>query len=497
MDAHKEAVLCTAERVRSFHNRGEPFRLYHGSTNSTRHSGRHVHNVVDTSELKNIFEVDESKRTVLVEPNVSMEALVDATLQHGLVPLVVMEFPAITVGGGFSGTSGESSSFRYGAFDATINWIEIILADGTVSNASKYDKQDLFWGAASGFGTLGVVTLLEVQLKDAKTFVQLNYKIAWDFPEAVETIKKERERNENDYIDGIVYSKDAAVICIGRLVDRVPSAAIPRQFSRRKDEWFYLHVEKVLDAFRKGSAACVVDYIPLRDYLFRYDRGGFWVAKYAFEYFITPFNRFTRYILDPLLRAQVMYSAGHKSKLFDYYMVQDVGVPYSDALEFQNWLDNRFGIYPLWVCPLRVQRDEPDSNHGLHADFGKPGVVDYLNFGIWGPLKGNRRDAIEHNRALERKVGRYGGKKWLYAHAYYTEDEFWSQYDKESYDELRRKYGASSLPSVYEKVKVDIEGDERAMRSTANTRWPLRGLQGVCKAVFGGDYLLKKRKMEE
>ncbi|GKU09248.1 unnamed protein product [Fusarium langsethiae] len=493
MDTHKEAILCIAERVRSFHIRDEPFRLYHGSTNSTRHSDRNVDNVVDTSGLKNILEVDKGKKTVLVESNVTMEALVDATLPHGLVPLVVMEFPAITVGGGFSGTSGESSSFRYGAFDATINWIEIILADGTVSNASKYDRQDLFWGAASGFGTLGVVTLLEVQLKDAKTFVELTYKVVWGFPEAVETIKKECEKDENDYIDGIVYSKDTAVVCIGRLVDRVPAAAIPRQLSRRKDEWFYLHVEKVQDDLRKGSVVCVIDYIPLRDYLFRYDRGGFWVAKYAFQYFITPFNRVTRYILDPLLRARVMYSAGHESKLFDYYMVQDVGVPYSHALEFHNWLDNRFGIYPIWICPLRVQRDEPNSNHGLHADFGKPGAVDYLNFGIWGPLRGNRRDAIEHNRALERKVGVYGGKKWLYAQAYYTKDEFWSLYDKKSYDELRKKYGASGLPSVYEKVKVDIEGDEGVMRSTAKTRWPLRGLHGVCKAVFRGDYLLQKK----
>ena len=47
-----------------------------------------------------------------------MDALVAATLPHALLPLVVMEFPGITVGGGFSGTSGESSSFRHGPFDA-------------------------------------------------------------------------------------------------------------------------------------------------------------------------------------------------------------------------------------------------------------------------------------------------------------------------------------------------------------------------------------------
>lgn len=83
------------------------------------------------------------------------------------------------MGGGFSGTSGESSSFRYGAFDATINWIEIILPNGDVTRAyrTKAEKTDLFWGAASAFGTLGVVTLLEVQLKDARPYVELTYSL--------------------------------------------------------------------------------------------------------------------------------------------------------------------------------------------------------------------------------------------------------------------------------------------------------------------------------
>ncbi|KAG5805653.1 hypothetical protein H9Q74_004688 [Fusarium xylarioides] len=496
MDAHKTIVAGVADRVKHFHARQQPFRLYHGSTNSTRHSNRRVDNTVDTSKLNHVIEVNKDSKTVIVEPNVSMEVLVDATLPLGLVPLVVMEFPAITVGGGFSGTSGESSSFRYGAFDATVNWIEIVLADGSFTRASKTEQPDLFWGAASAFGTLGVVTLLEVQLKEAKEYVELKYRLARGPSESVKIIKEECKRWENDYVDGIAYSKDTTVVCAGRMVDEIPISATPRQLNRRKNMWFYLHVEKVRDGLRMGSVTCVADYIPLKDYLFRYDRGGFWVAKYAFDYFLTPFNRLTRYLLDPLLRARVMYSAGHKSNLFDYYMVQDVGVPYSSVPEFQNWLDKQFRIYPLWICPLRVRREDPDSGYGLHAEFAKPGTVELMNFGIWGPLQGNRRDAIRHNRALEQKVQDCGGKKWLYAQAYYTEDEFWSYYNKEAYDSLRAKYGASYLPNVYDKVKVDIEGDEKLMKSTARTGWPIRGLRGVYKAVFGGDYLLQKKKDE-
>ncbi|KAF4471893.1 hypothetical protein FALBO_1185 [Fusarium albosuccineum] len=494
MEAHDAVVAGVAERVKQFHSRQEPFRLYHGSTSSTRQSNRRVDNTVDTSKLNHVLEVNTTSKTALVEPNVSMEALIDATLPHDLVPLVVMEFPGITVGGGFSGTSGESSSFRYGAFDATVNSIEIVLPDGTVTRASKTEKQDLFWGAASAFGTLGVVTLLEVQLKEAKQYVELKYRLAKGPQETVKIIKEECKKHENDYVDGIVYSRDTTVICAGRLTDDLPKRAEPLNLLRRKDKWFYLHVEEVRNSLRAGGVTCVADYIPLKDYLFRYDRGGFWTAQYAFKYFLTPFNRATRYVLDSLLRTRVMYSAGHKSNLFDYYMIQDVGVPYGKVPEFQNWLHSQFNIYPLWLCPLRVQRDDPDSGHGLHSEFSKPGTPDLLNYGVWGPLAGTRRDVIRHNRALEQKVQECGGKKWLYAHAYYTEDEFWTHYNRESYDALRNKYGAAYLPSVYDKVKVDIEGGDTKMDSTVRTNWPFQGLKGVYKALAGGDYLLQKKK---
>ncbi|KAK7408594.1 hypothetical protein QQX98_009242 [Neonectria punicea] len=497
MDAHKVAVAAVSERVKKFHALQEPFRMYHGSTNSTRQSNRRVDNTIDTSNLNHVLEVDTAKKTIFVEPNVSMGALVEATLKHGLIPLVVMEFPGITVGGGFSGTSGESSSFRYGAFDATINSIEIVLADGTIANASKSEKQDLFWGAASAFGTLGVVTLLEVQLRDAKKYVELSYQLSTGPAETARRIQEECGKESNDFVDGIVYSMDSTVICVGRLVDELPSGSEPRHFTRRQDRWFYLHVEKAQQTLKKDPSAIVTDYIPIVDYLFRYDRAGFWVAKYAFKYFLTPFNRVTRYILDPLLRTSVMYSAGHKSGIFDYYMVQDVGVSYDSVEEFQSWLHEKHNIYPLWLCPLRLQRDSPDSGHGLHSEFSKPGTPGLLNFGIWGPLTGNRRDAINHNRALEQKVEECGGKKWLYAQAYYTEDEFWRHYDRTSYDALRSKYSAGYLLSVYDKVKVDMDaGGEEAMLKTVRTDWPMQGLKGAYKAVIGGDYLLQKKSRD-
>ncbi|KAH6651099.1 hypothetical protein F5144DRAFT_608927 [Chaetomium tenue] len=488
MEAHEAAVATVSARIQQFDATKTPFRVYHGSTNSTRKSQRREDNTVDTSRMNHVLNVDATTKTALVEPNVPMDELVDATLEHGLVPLVVMEFPGITVGGGFSGTSGESSSFRYGAFETTVNWIEIVLASGEVTRAFKTEKPDLFWGAASAFGTLGVVTLLEVQLRDAARYVELTYRHIKDFDEVVSVMQSETaDDTPNDYVDGITFSLDSTIICTGRLVDKLPAGTSPRHFLRARDPWFYVHAQRVEKRLRHQPPNAVeVDHIPLTDYLFRYDRGGFWTARYAFRYFLTPFNRITRFLLNPFMHARVMYRALHQSGLSDFHVIQDVGIPYASAAVFTRHLDQHLPLYPLWLCPLRVQRPTPDSQHGLHAEFGQPPLTHpqppslslspsptspppppktLLNFGIWGPVPhpGNlltpsltqthRRASVAANRLLEQTVHALGGKKWLYGQAFYTEGEFWASYDRAAYEAVRARHGAGHLPSVFEKKR--------------------------------------------
>ncbi|KAI0844859.1 FAD-binding domain-containing protein [Daldinia vernicosa] len=496
MDAHHRAVASISKRLQEFYVQRQPFRVYHGSTNSTRTSEKNTDNTVDTSKLDHVLGVDKATKTALVEPNVSMDRLLDATRSAQLVPLVVMEFPGITVGGGFSGSAGESSSCRYGPFDSTINWIEIVLPNGKVVHASKSERSDLFWGAASGFGTLGIVTLLEVQLRDFQGFVELTHYPTANFPDARRRILEELGKQTVEFIDGIVFSPKSAVVCSGRLVNIIPIGAKPRRYLGRQDPWFYLDVQKRT----KKAGKPVVDYVPLVDYLFRWDRGGFWVAKHAYKYFFTPFNRITRRLLDNYMHARVMYHALHKSRLSDTYIIQDVGVPFAAADDFFVWVDQTLNIYPIWLCPLRLRRETPNAAHGLHANFANPHYPEFmLNFGIWGPGPTDYRKLVRLNRAVEKMVHELGGNKTLYAQAYYTEEEFWKSYDRPAYDNVREKYHASHLPSVYDKVKVDEDAKRKVMEGSRmpvvlrNVR-PFQGLYGVYKAWRGGDYLLQEKK---
>lgn len=500
MEAHNTRVSAITARVQDFYNRKVPFRNYHGSTNSTRESQYCRDNIVDTSGFKHILDVNEKAKTAIVEPNVPMDDLVEATLAKGLVPPVVMEFPGITAGGGFSGTSGESSSFRYGFFDRIVNFIEIVIPNGEVVTASRTDKADLFWGAAASFGTLGVITMLEIQLIDAQRYVELTYHATSSMSQAMQKFEEANIDTTNDYLDGIVLGKDRIVICSGRLTNKAKKGVRVQRFTRASDAWFYLHAKDVTEKTSK-----TVELVPLVDYLFRYDRGGFWVGRYAFTYFITPFNRVTRFLLDRFMRTRVMYRALHQSGHSKQYIIQDVAVPYKAAKEFSEWLHDSYGIYPLWLCPLKQRGKSSDSPRGLLAEKTSEEGPEYLmNFGVWGPGPKDRQKFVTANKRLEQKVQQLQGKKWLYAHAYYTEEDFWTIYDRKEYDALRNKYHAYYLPSIYDKVKVNIAAEGSAVRESWLlwlfllfwSIWPLSGLYGVYKALRGGDYLLRQKKVQ-
>lgn len=470
-----------ANDVTGFYASKTPFWIYHGSTNCTRTVSLDRSRIVDTSKLNNILQVDTERMVVVCEPNVPMDMLVRETIKYGLIPPVIPEFPGITVGGAFSGTAGESSSFKYGYFDRTIISVEIILANGDIETASPTClKKDLFNGAAGAFGTLGVLTLFEIQLIEAKEFVELTYIPVGESEDAIATLKAcaECEKTPFDFVDGIQFSKEFGVVCLGRLTDISPTT--PQKFSGAWDPWFYMHARSKATAGSKNSP--LMDIIPLEDYLFRYDRGAFWMGKY---YPLFPFsfmnNTLSRWFWDSFLHTRVLFQSMHISNRSQKFIIQDLGLPVDTAEEFLRYVDNDLDIYPLWLCPLKIGQDV--NMQRIQSDL-------VINIGVWGPGSTDFGAFVTENRVLEKKLKELGGTKWLYAHTYYTQDEFWSIYNKEEYDAVRTKYHAQTLPNVYTKVKsTELEHPQQDLKAT----W--HGLYGHLLG-FKIQYLLSGKSVE-
>ena len=97
--------------VRSFHAipRGAPVRLRTTTSNLFRPRVQ-AEARLDASGLTGVVALDRDARTADVQGMCTYEDLVDVTLAHGLMPLVVPQLRTITLGGAVSGLGIEATS---------------------------------------------------------------------------------------------------------------------------------------------------------------------------------------------------------------------------------------------------------------------------------------------------------------------------------------------------------------------------------------------------
>ena len=439
-DFHEQKVQAIQQQVERFHEQHVQFRIFHGNTNTTRNNKIDRSKLVDISSLTEILEINTTDAYVVAEANVPMDALVDAVLAKGFIPLVVPEFPSITIGGAVQGGAGESSSFKYGCVHSVCLEYEILLANGSQITASALVNRDLYNSIAGSYGSIGIITAVKMRLMPAEPYIKLSYRSVSDYQSAVAAITEATLRS-NDFVDGIQFSATKGVVMEGVFVNK----ALPNHSTLHKatDDWFYLHAERNI-----AKLAVYEETIPTKDYLFRYDRGAFWVARYGFKMFHIPFTRSTRFLFVRLFKTRTLYSFLDGAKLSQGYIIQDICLPQENAAAFMAYNDEQFQIFPLWLCPLKL-----DQNEYLSPTYLKSHQV--INVGIWGKLEADYVKFVEKNRELEAKVASLGGRKVLYAHAYYTEAEFWKLYDLKTYQAVRKTYGAATgFPDVYTKTHV-------------------------------------------
>lgn len=446
------------------------------SSNSLRANHyRKSSSTVSINHLTHVLDVDAEKRRVTVEPRVTMDQLVRTTLPYGFLPAVVPEFKGITVGGAIMGAAIESSSHRYGQFNDACLGMEILLGSGEIVHASAKENADLFYGMSSSFGTLGILTSAEIALVPASEWVELTYKAFEKPQQAIDYLAKMQRRGDApDFLEGIVYQFDLTVVISGKMRKEVPEEG--KQFSLSPSSlWFYCHVRQAV----KKSKQEVVEYVPTYDYLFRHDRGAFWMggcalhlslsASLATNHFFPKAEKLQEWFLKDkphlskpkypgklfcslfgkYMDSQSLYHilhSGTESWFAQHCVVQDFYVPEEKTAYFVGQVMEQIGILPIWLCPIKPTH-EPQI---LAPHYQKGSLL--FDVGVYGFPK-NDLTGQQATVKLESFARDIDAKKMLYAHTFYSLAQFWSIYSREEYQQLRKKYGADGVfREVTEKV---------------------------------------------
>lgn len=404
---------------------------------------------------------DFKSRRAIVGAKVTMEQLADALLPQGWMPPVVPEFKGITVGGAIAGAAIESSSGLYGQFNDRCLAYKIWNGKEAVE-ASREKNSDLFYGVSGAYGALGSILEAEIELIPAPGFMELFYESFSKLDVAIEAMARSEVP-----VEGLVFSEHRIVLVYAKPIDKAFAGKLPRlNLSSTYSEWFYSHVDAIVKD--KNSH---VESIAIKDYLFRHDRGAFWMAGYGLylpvlaNYLlhkwgcpshsllphVKPKNPgfLYRALFGWFLDSQSLYKSLHKGgeSFFERkVVVQDFYIPKTAALKWIKYVLNNYQITPLWICPV-LSTDKPQI-FSPHRTKKKELMFDIGVYGI--PFGCSASDVVKD---LEGKTVEVGGKKMLYSQNYYSVEEFWEIYSKKEYDVLRAKYADdSSIADITRKV---------------------------------------------
>jgi FAD/FMN-containing dehydrogenase len=415
---------------------GAPVRLAKRTSNLFRPRARATTPGLDVAAFDGVICVDPQARTADVQGMTTYEHLVDATLAHGLTPLVVPQLKTITLGGAVTGLGIESASFRNGLPHESVLEMDILTGDGRVVTAGPQgEHRDLYRGFPNSYGTLGYALRLRIELEPVRPFVHVRHVRFGNLDELagalVEVCESRSWRGEQaDFVDGTVFGPDEAYLTIGSYADTAPYTS-----DYTGNEIYYRSIQTRHD-----------DWLTIRDYLWRWDTDWFWCSR-AFGA-QNPAVR--RWIPRRYLRSDVWWRLvalerrygikrrldGRRGEPAKEDVIQDVEIPVGRLGEFLRFLDDDTGIRPVWICPLR-QRD-PDAAWDLYAL--DPRVL-YVNVGFWSQVALGRGEADgTHNRRIESEVTRLGGRKSLYSTSFYPPEEFWATYNGDGYAVLKKTY---------------------------------------------------------
>jgi FAD/FMN-containing dehydrogenase len=401
---------------------------------------------LDVSAFGHVLDVDPAGRTAWVGGMTTYEDLCDATLPHGLIPLVVPQLKTITLGGAVTGLGIESTSLRNGMPHESVTEMEILTGDGRVVVASENNEhKDLFRGFPNSYGTLGYSLSLRIELEPVQPYVHIRHVPFGSAEECMDAVGQiaadgSYRGHRADFVDGTAFSPDELYLTVGAYSDVAPW---------RSD---YTGQQIYYQSIRRFNE----DFLSIRDYLWRWDPDWFWCSKpFGVQNQLVRRLWPRRYRRSDVYRRLVAFDRRHR--LSDTLntsrgqpreaVIQDVEIPVERGADFLKFFAAEVGMSPVWMCPLRLRGGRSWPLYPL-----EPGEV-YVNFGFWGTaaLPRGREDGY-FNRLVEDEVATLGGHKSLYSTSFYAEDEFYRRYNGDAYRALKSTYdGDGRLLGLYEK----------------------------------------------
>ncbi|MBM9578271.1 FAD-binding oxidoreductase [Leptospira sp. 201903070] len=122
---------------------------------------------IDTREFNRILSFDPKTRLITVEPGITWRKLQEAIDPFDLSVQIKQTYSNFTVGGSLS-VNAHGRYVGYGPIILSTRSIKVVLSDGKVVTASPKENSEIFYGCIGGYGGLGVIVEVTLELTENK-----------------------------------------------------------------------------------------------------------------------------------------------------------------------------------------------------------------------------------------------------------------------------------------------------------------------------------------
>ncbi|TRY78727.1 hypothetical protein TCAL_09304 [Tigriopus californicus] len=396
--------------------------------------------------MPDIISIDTEKKTVRVEPMVTIGQLNDYLIGRGWTLPVVPELDDLTIGGLVMGGGIESTSHKYGLFQYICRMYEMVLADGSVVQCSRDHMTDLWVAIPFSYGTLGFLTAVDLDIIPFKKYIKLTYIPVEGLDNVVEVLEKETRDPANDSVEGILYSLNEAVIMTGVFTDECENWRL-NKIGRWFKPLFHAHVKQFL---KPEDTIPKVEYIPTLHFFHRHDKSCFWLVDYIVP-FINHwiFRWFFGWTMPPKhAMIKILKEKFVPPNMLNQFVCQDLAVQFKHLKGLAELSDEMTKVYPIWLCPC---------NHLLTPEQEKFSMFKWndlnVDFGVYGFTGVKSYHPVEGQKRFEKYMIDNEGFPALYAETQFTEEEFRQMVNLDTYERLRRELNCEgAFPHLYEKV---------------------------------------------
>lgn len=190
-------------------------------------------NTVHMQHFNRMLAFDAEQGQLVAEAGVLLSDIIDVFLPRGWFPYATPGTKFVTLGGMIAADVHGKNHHKDGSFANCVDWIDVLVSDGSVQRCSRSEKTDLFEWTVGGMGLTGIMLRAAIRLRPVTSaWIEQRTLVAENISRAIELFEQSQDATYSvAWIDCLQQGKSMgrSLLMLGEHTDAV---ALPSQYRK-------------------------------------------------------------------------------------------------------------------------------------------------------------------------------------------------------------------------------------------------------------------------